>query len=720
MVAVPTLDQFSVAPAGGNLPGVNSPPVQDFGSQQLEQTGRAITRAGAVGGEIFQRELQEMNQLRVDEAVNRAKEIQAEMTFDPNKGYSFVKGRDALEPVDGVGLADRYSGDFDRVTSAIAEGLGNDAQRRAFAVSARNMSSSFRNEITKHQAQEFVTYATSTIEGSIATHSRDISLGAMDGDPDKVDNAISGIRGQLYRFAQLNGFSTGEALDAAVRKKTSEALTTAISQMLDENNVDAAESFMDRYIDKMEPGDITRVKHAIGQEQDLSVSTSVASEYFSGLAGGTVASKPQTFVPPVPGVSGISSGFGVPRPGHTHKGIDIPTAAGSKVVATADGVVEYVGNNGSYGNLVKIKHNDGTTETRYAHLKGFSSGLKAGDRVQQGQVIAISGGEAGAKGAGRSTGPHLHYEVRKNGVAVDPMGQHTVSGSKRSMSLTETIQTMRSDPRLASNPRRLQEAERQVKSLWSDWKTEQNVAEQDATDAAMSWLDKNGGAYEKMPASLRNAVPGHMLDSLRSFSRAMKEETKPEDSTVLWGTLRDEIASGKITSPQQLIKNKPYLTDSDFRDLMGTVTSAKSQPETLDPVKTASGAMSNLVGELTQAGIDTSPKASGDGGELSKFRGQFYRAVAEAERAKGKPLTETEATDIGRVLLAKSAVAGTGVFGSTTVKRGYEFDHPLIPYSAIPPSVRSSIVASLQRQGKRPTEQAVRMEYQAFTTGRGR
>lgn len=720
MVAVPTLDQFSVAPNGGNLPSVSSQPVQDFGNPQLEQTGRAITRAGTLGADIFQRELQEMNQLRVDEAVNRAKEIQAKMTFDPAKGYAFVKGRDALEPVDGVGLADRYGGDFDRATSAIAEGLGNDAQRRAFAVSARNMSSSFRNEITKHQASEFVTYATSTIEGSIATHARDIALGAAGGDPDKVDSAIVGIRGQLYRFAQLNGFSTGEALDAAVRKKTSEALTTAISQMLDENNVDAAESFMDRYIDKMEPGDITRVKHAIGQEQDLAVSTSVASEYFSGLSGGEVAGQPQTFIPPVPGVSRISGGFGDPRPGHTHKGIDIPTAAGSKVVATAGGTVEFVGNRGAYGNLIKIKHDDGTTETRYGHLKGFAAGLKAGDRVQQGQMIAISGGERGAPGAGRSSGPHLHYEVRKNGVAVDPMGQHTVGAGRRATSLTETIQAMRSDPRLANNPRRLQEAERQVKSLWNDWKTEKKLAEQEATDAAMRWLDENGGAYEKMPASLRNAVPGHMLDSLRSFSRAMKVEAEPENSTVLWGELRDQIASGKITTPQQLIKNKPFLTDSDFRDLMGTVTSAKTQPGTLDPVKTASGAMSNLTGELAQAGIDTSPKNSGDGGELAKFRGQFYRAVAEAERAKGKPLTETEATDIGRVLLAKHAVAGTGIFGRRETKRGYEFDHPLIPYSAIPPDVRSAIAVSLQRQGKKPTEQAVRMEYAAFTTGRGR
>ncbi len=719
MVAVPTLDQFSVAPSGGNLPGVSSPPVQDFGSQQLEQTGRAISKVGAVGGEIFQRELQEMNQLRVDEAVNRAKEIQAQMTFDPNKGYSFVKGRDALEPVDGLSLADRYSGDFDKATSAIAEGLGNDAQRRAFAVSAGNMSVSFHNEITRHQAQEFVTYATSTIEGSIDTHKRDIALGAMGGDANKVDNAITGIRGQLYRFAKLNGFSTGEALDAAVIKATSPAIVTAISQMLDQKNVDAAEAFLDLYIDKMLPTDVANVKHAIGQEQDLAVSTSVASEKFAELVGGAVASKPQTFIPPAPGFSAINSGFGVQRPGHKHKGIDIATPVGSKVVATADGTVEVAGfDKGGFGNYIKIKHNDGSTETIYGHLKGFAAGLKAGAKVRQGTAIGISGGETGDPGSGRSTGPHLHYEVRKNGVAVDPMAQHTVSG-QRSTSLTEALMSLRSDPRLSS-PRRLLEAERQLKSSWSDWKTEQNLAEQDATDAAMKWLDENHGAYEKMPASLRNAVPGHMLDSLRSFARATKEAAKPEDSTVLWGTLRDKIVSGEITTTQQLIKNKPYLTDSDFRDLVGTVTSAKTQPETLDPVKTASGAMSNLVGELTQAGIDTSPKSGSDGGELAKFRGQFYRAVAEAERAKGKPLTETEATDIGRVLLAKSAVAGTGLFGRDTIKRGYEFDHPLIPYAAIPPSVRSAIVASLQRQGKKATEQAVRMEYGAFVAGRGR
>jgi len=94
-----------------------------------------------------------------------------------------------------------------------------------------------------------------------------------------------------------------------------------------------------------------------------------------------------------------------------HKGVDIANKKGTPIIATADGVVSFVGENGSFGQLVVIDHGHGIT-TRYAHL---SKALKArGDRVRRGDTIALMGN------TGRSTGPHLHYEVRLNGVPVNP------------------------------------------------------------------------------------------------------------------------------------------------------------------------------------------------------------------------------------------------------------------------------------------------------------
>jgi len=111
-----------------------------------------------------------------------------------------------------------------------------------------------------------------------------------------------------------------------------------------------------------------------------------------------------------------TSKFGYRRSAFTnkreyHKGHDIGAPKGSPIVATADGVVKFVGRNGSFGKMVVVDHGYGYT-TRYAHA--FKIVKKKGARVKRGDVIATVGN------TGRSTGPHVHYEVLKKGVAVNP------------------------------------------------------------------------------------------------------------------------------------------------------------------------------------------------------------------------------------------------------------------------------------------------------------
>lgn len=94
-----------------------------------------------------------------------------------------------------------------------------------------------------------------------------------------------------------------------------------------------------------------------------------------------------------------------------HEGIDIVADVGTNIYSTGDGVVSYVGPRGGYGTVVEIDHSFGYT-TLYGHLA--KSLVREGQKIKRGQVIALSGD------TGLSTGPHLHYEVMKNGVHVDP------------------------------------------------------------------------------------------------------------------------------------------------------------------------------------------------------------------------------------------------------------------------------------------------------------
>jgi murein DD-endopeptidase MepM/ murein hydrolase activator NlpD len=116
----------------------------------------------------------------------------------------------------------------------------------------------------------------------------------------------------------------------------------------------------------------------------------------------------------------LTSGYGSrvhPVLGYTrmHEGIDFGAPIGTPILAAGDGVVARASVMGGYGNVVDIDH-DGTWSTRYGHISRFAPGLRPGDRVKQGDVIAFVGN------TGRSTGPHLHYEVRRNGQAINPLG----------------------------------------------------------------------------------------------------------------------------------------------------------------------------------------------------------------------------------------------------------------------------------------------------------
>lgn len=95
-----------------------------------------------------------------------------------------------------------------------------------------------------------------------------------------------------------------------------------------------------------------------------------------------------------------------------HSGVDLAAPTGSPIVATSDGVVGHAGWNGGYGLAVRLDHGGGL-ETRYGHMSGVA--VTPGQRVSKGDIIGYVGS------TGRSTGPHLHYEMRMNGVAIRPI-----------------------------------------------------------------------------------------------------------------------------------------------------------------------------------------------------------------------------------------------------------------------------------------------------------
>jgi murein DD-endopeptidase MepM/ murein hydrolase activator NlpD len=167
-----------------------------------------------------------------------------------------------------------------------------------------------------------------------------------------------------------------------------------------------------------------RAEYVAEVESLQAESASLAAQIQAAQAAQAAASSPSS-TPGVSSTSGVSSaglvwpvsgavtsGYGW-RWGRMHEGIDIAVGTGTPVVAAAAGTVIQAGWLGGYGNLIVVDHGNGLA-TAYAHNSSLA--VAVGQAVGQGQVLAYSGS------TGHSSGPHVHFEVRVNGAAVDPLG----------------------------------------------------------------------------------------------------------------------------------------------------------------------------------------------------------------------------------------------------------------------------------------------------------
>ena len=138
--------------------------------------------------------------------------------------------------------------------------------------------------------------------------------------------------------------------------------------------------------------------------------------YYDAQGNGAIKSLKRTPINNAKVTSSFSKKRKHPVLGYTraHKGVDFRAPTGTPIPAAGAGRVVARSFNRGHGNYVKIRHN-GSFETLYAHMSRFAKNVKVGTNVKQGQIIGYAGS------TGISTGPHLHYEIIKNGVHVNPM-----------------------------------------------------------------------------------------------------------------------------------------------------------------------------------------------------------------------------------------------------------------------------------------------------------
>ncbi len=230
------------------------------------------------------------------------------------------------------------------------------------------------------------------------------------GEPERV--FLQGVvKTSLYAAADDAGMTPGEAT----------TLTDIFRYLVDfERDLRAGDRF-EVLFDKKPNGDYGDIVYAMIENQGRQITLfrgrtgTDDTEYFDSEGKTNKRSLMRTPL----AYARISSNYGMrrhPIDGYRkmHKGVDFRASTGTPVVAAGNGVIEYLGRRGGYGKYIRIRHNR-TYKTAYAHLSRYAKGLSSGMRIKQGDVIGYVGS------TGRSTGPHLHFEVIENGTQVNPM-----------------------------------------------------------------------------------------------------------------------------------------------------------------------------------------------------------------------------------------------------------------------------------------------------------
>lgn len=211
-----------------------------------------------------------------------------------------------------------------------------------------------------------------------------------------IDSVLK--EGQVLEFPSING--------VIYKIKSGETLWELASI----NNIDYNEIVE---VNKLESPEKLKLDQKIimpGVETVKSVTTKTEASNTALSRGGSVPAK-TNYIGSLPVSGRITSPFG-PRWGKLHTGVDIAASVGTNVYASMSGKVIFSGCNGAYGNLVIIDHGNGF-QSYYAHNSKLL--VKVGQTVAKGDHIAESGN------TGNSTGPHCHFEIRKNGVPVNPL-----------------------------------------------------------------------------------------------------------------------------------------------------------------------------------------------------------------------------------------------------------------------------------------------------------
>lgn len=717
MPRVPTYDSFQATPNTLPQTRMTMPEMPDVAGQQAQQMGRAMMAGGQQIGQVALDMQQQANQLRVDEAVDKAKNAALRLTYDKDAGFQSLKGINALEKEGGeyFDLPGTFSGRLKENIDKIGSTLGNDAQRQAFAMHTNNILTSFHAQAMQHESNEFKNHGLSVSEGIQSTALREIGLNWR--NTDAVNSAVERIRAETYRQAQLLGKSA-EWQEAQARKMTSNAHKVALLSALEQNDPAYADAYLKKYSGQMDADDILTVRGHVTKAMDAKVGFTAASEALGKMQPRIQVGEAERAFNIALGTESNHRQFGPDgKPLTSPKGA---IGIAQVMPATAPEAAKLAGlpwdenrykNDPAYNEALglayfqqQLQTNGGDLAKAYAAYNGGPGRLA--DAIKQAEK-SVKAAQADPNLKPKTWLDFMPQETRDY-VAKNMRAFEAGQGQPNRPTFQEIDDQLRADPRLAGNPARYKVAREEAERQFNEQTKAIKQREEEAVTTAMRGIIENGGRFSDLPVSVRAAVPPKEVDNLISFAQKI---AKGDDSTSLW--LYAKLAG----NPDQLAR----MNDNEFYALRRELSEADFKHFANERAKrTGGGTGSNGPGDLnTQAikqslderlrmlQIDPSPKDDGGNdaariGGIRRFVDQYFMA---AQREAGKKFTDAEVSQHLDALFAKNATF-RGWFSTSS--------GPMLTMKVgdIDGATRDNIKAAFKRQGiDEPTDAQILNAY---------
>lgn len=651
---MPTIPLYPVggtaAPAPLPGPRMSGGTPADFGAIGAQQ-GMEV---GAKVQDFANEQMALQNQVRVNDALNQARQKALDLTYDPQYGYLSQTGRTALQRDSGQALPDEYGGRFDEALSQIGTDL-TPQQRRVFQMQAANMATSFREGVSSHMLRESKAYALSVQDSTLKLAGDSAAQvwndpRQINGGVDDQGNEIPGIVQQAKAAVYASSKITGMDPQAAMLEAGSHIHSKVIEMALENNNPIYATNYLQQHSKDMTPDDILRVQGRVNSAAEASIAvlaTDAARKRFETAAAPTDMGRLWNLVTGQESRGQDFNADGTPMQGPLLKSGERAMYASQVLPSTARDPgygIKPADESGTPQQVAAEYNRVGQQKLTYL-LQHFGSVPQA--------LAAYNAGEAVVEKAVKDAGPGwLQTMPKETQDYVAAITGKFGAGGGAAQLPTEQQFIDAAESQIGPNPRPnvLQLTRQRAAQQYQLMVQGRKQAGDDAEKAVQQALIQNGGDV----AALQREQP-NLLANLAAVDPGRYDNVITFAKTLTKGERTDNMEAYALAwaHPEEMAKmSEPVFTSfvhSNFTDATGKELVKRLEDYRDGKVDAGVGAINDsalkqtLDERLTNAGMKVGPKASSTEkasyGTVAKF---LRDGIFEAQRDLGRKLTPEE------------------------------------------------------------------------------